>query len=86
MHNIKQEILDNSILIEGTKKISQHIYNEGLNKDNLENEKKRFLKELVKDFTELINIKEHYPEDDIQDIDLYADFIIINRKDLEKIF
>lgn len=82
----KDLILMNSIQVNQTKVVSQHLYNEGLNKSNLEKEKQHLLSSLLKENTELIKVTEQYPINDIQDIELEVDFIVIKREDLDKIF
>ncbi len=87
MHNkIKEEIENRSARLFGQKTISQHIYNDGNNSNNLKQEKALMLKELIKDHINLVDTKKHYPIDDIQDIDLGVDLIVIDKETFDNIF
>lgn len=86
IYSTKDLILMNSVQVYKGRTVSQHLYNEGLNKDSLEKEKQHLLSILLRDQDNLINVTEHYPENDIQDIDLEIDLVIIKREELDKIF
>ncbi len=86
MHNIKEEIENNSISLFQKRVISQHVYNDGKNKDNLKAEKALMLSELVKEHTNLVHTKKHYPVNDLMDINLEVDLIVIDRNTFERIF
>lgn len=79
-----QLIEQNSIRLYLNRTVSQNLYNEG-NKEHLEREKKRFLRDLIDEETELIKVTKNYPVNDIQDIELEADLILIDKKKLDQI-
>ena len=85
MNRIKEKILNNSISLYEVKEVFQHIYNDGLNKGNLEIHKQNMLKNLINEYTDIIETTEKYPENDIQKILLEIDAVLITRKQLDKI-
>lgn len=74
------------IRIYGEKTHSININNSGtLNEQSLQFAKKTFLFDLLREHAdELIRHTQHYPQQDICDVDLKADFIIMNTKTYNK--
>lgn len=58
-----------------------------LNDRVLRQAKRNFLKNSVADLAEgLIKEKQNYPQNDISDVELTSDFIVMKRKDFDKVF
>lgn len=75
------------IRIYSEKTHSININNSGtLNEQSLQFAKKTFLFDLIREHSnELIKHTQHYPQQDICDVDLKADFMIINTKHYNKL-
>jgi hypothetical protein len=56
-----------------------------LNKENLKFAITTFLYSAMKENTELVKIKQHYPVNDISDVDMEVDFVIVNRNRYDKL-
>ena len=56
-----------------------------LNEKNLEYAKQSMLKEAIKEHTDLIKVKQHYPQNDISDVEMELDIVIIPTKQYAKI-
>lgn len=57
-----------------------------LNEEKLNRERKLFLKSCVEDLApELVSKKQGYPHDDISEVEFETDFVIIKRKDFDKV-
>lgn len=66
------------------KTITQHLYNDGKNEDNLKFEKQTMLFDAVRNNTDLIKTDKKYPVNDLQDIDLELDVIVMTKEDFNK--
>lgn len=84
--DIREELINNSFYIYEDKTISQHVYNEGLNERSLDLSKSKILSDSISNYKDLVKIIKEYPKGDIQDIHLNIDFLIIPRKEFDKIF
>lgn len=75
------------IRIYGEQKHSLNINNSGtLNQQNLQFAKKTMLFDLLREHAdELIKSKQYYPENDISDVELKADFVIMGTEVYRKI-
>lgn len=81
-----ERILEESYVVYGVRTVSQHLYNEGLNKEHLEHEKIKLITDCLKEnVDDIIDTTMFYPKDDIQDFQLEMDLIMIPRKELDKI-
>lgn len=85
IYTTKDLIEQNSMRLYLTRTITQHLYNDGKNKENLEYEKKKFLHDLIDEETDLIKVTKNYPVNDLQDIHLEADLVLIDKKVLDNI-
>lgn len=56
-----------------------------LNKANLEYAKKKFISEVIKDHLDLVKTKQHYPNNDLSDVDMKLDFVIVDTKRYNKL-
>lgn len=66
------------------KTITQHLYNDGKNEDNLKFEKQTMLFDAIRNNTDLIKTDKKYPENDLQDIELELDVVVMTKKDFNK--
>ena len=69
-----------------TKQTSVNTLNGVLNDSMLQNRKAKLVNEGIIYLTEdLVNTRQEYPQNDISDVTLTTDFVVINRKDFDKI-
>lgn len=66
------------------KTITQHLYNEGKNEDNLKFEKQTMLFDAIRNNIDLIKTNKQYPQNDLQDIELELDVIVITKEEFNK--
>lgn len=67
------------------KTITQHLYNDGKNEDNLKFEKQTMLFDAIRNNTDLIKTDKKYPENDLQDIELELDVVFMTTKEYNKL-
>jgi hypothetical protein len=77
MSKIKKQIETYATRLYGTRTVSQHLYNDGKNKDNMKFEKNTLLFDAIRDKFEMIKTTEHYPKDDLQQFDLELDVTVV---------
>lgn len=72
------------IILYGTMTHSLNTNNGILNKDNLQFAKNTLLFDTIRNNTELIKVKQGYPQNDISDVELSLDAVMISRKRYEE--
>jgi len=73
------------IFLYKTKTHSLNTLNGILNEDNLQFAKRTLLMDAIREHTDLVKTKQHYPHNDIADVDLTLDVVIMSRKQYDKL-
>jgi len=55
-----------------------------LNESNLQFAKRTMLFDVIRDYTDLVKTKQHYPHNDISDVDMTIDCVIMTRDNYNK--
>jgi len=77
--------MNKDIRVYSKKSHSLNTLNGILNEKNLEFAKQSMLVEAIKEHTDLIKTKQHYPQNDISDVEMELDIVIIPTKKYAKI-
>lgn len=77
--------MNKDIRVYSKKSHSLNTLNGILNEKNLEFAKQSMLVEAIKEHTDLIKTKQHYPHNDISDVEMELDVVIIPTKQYAKI-
>lgn len=73
------------IILYNTKAHSLNTNNGILNEDNLKFAKQTLLFDTIREHVELIKTKQHYPHNDISDVEMEIDCVVMSRKRYEKL-
>ena len=73
------------IILYNTKTHSLNTNNGILNEDNLKFAKQTLLFDTIREHIELVKTKQHYPQNDISDVDMTIDCVIMSRKRYNKL-
>lgn len=73
------------IILYNTKTHSLNTNNGILNEDNLKFAKQTLLFDTIREHIELVKTKQHYPQNDISDVDMEIDCVVMSRKRYEKL-
>ena len=80
------ELLDDSFTVYNVAEDAIDTNNGLLNKQYLETRKEKLLTEAITYLTsELVTVKQEYPENNISDVTLTTDFVVIKREDFDAI-
>ena len=71
------------IILYNTKTHSLNANNGILNEDNLKFAKQTLLFDTIREHIELVKTKQHYPQNDISDVDMKIDCVVMSRKKYE---
>lgn len=73
------------IILYNKKTHSLNTNNGILNESNLKFAKQTLLFDTIREHVELVKTKQHYPNNDISDVDMEIDCVVINRKRYDKL-
>lgn len=73
------------IILYNTKTHSLNTNNGILNEANLKFAKQTLLFDTIREYVELVKTKQHYPQNDISDVDMEIDCVVMSRKRYNKL-
>lgn len=56
-----------------------------LNQDNVEFAKRTLLFDAVRQHTELVSVKQHYPQNDLSEVEMKLDVVVMSRKRYDRL-
>ncbi len=71
--------------INAQKSLKLPLYNQGTNEMNIKFAKEMMIMNAVRSLTHMINVKKHYPVDNVVEIDLSLDAVLLSSKEYKQL-